>query len=162
MSSGFSTSMPAYMALAASRTSGRKMSWTRNFSPTMFMPAISPSSRTVLATIPCGQCVADQRRHSGVVTRFQALSDLFEYFHGHSSVFMPTGQCLFHGKSGFGSSRRTDSPSEMPWMAAGPATSTPEMDFNGDIRKLAFRVMPIASGRRTANSFSWPLICQPQ
>ena len=50
--------MPAFMARAQARTSGTKMKFSRNLTPTMPMPAISPSSITSSASIPSSRAWA--------------------------------------------------------------------------------------------------------
>jgi hypothetical protein len=52
VSSGLSTAMPAFMARAASSTSGTKMRLCLKSSPTTRMPAMSPSSSTCMAGRP--------------------------------------------------------------------------------------------------------------
>ena len=47
---GSMCTMPAFMALAATSTSGTKMMLSRNLIPTIAMPDMSPSSSTVLAS----------------------------------------------------------------------------------------------------------------
>ena len=50
--SGFRTAIPAFMARAASSTSGTKMRLCLKSSPTTRMPPMSPSSRTSMAGRP--------------------------------------------------------------------------------------------------------------